>query len=145
MALWACLAGCHTVTHTGQEETAMHNPGAYFEIPVHDLSRAHAFYAQVFGYRFEEGEIHGNRMAFFPYEATQPGITGALAQGETYVPSTQGSLIYLQCADLAAALARAEAAGGQVLFPRTEVEAYGFVAEIRDSEGNRIGLFEPRH
>jgi predicted enzyme related to lactoylglutathione lyase len=30
--------------------------------------------------------------------------------------------------------------GGKELFPRTQANEYGFVAEIKDSEGNRIDL-----
>lgn len=118
------------------------NPAIYFEIPVTDLARAKQFYAAVFGYDFTEGEIHGNRMAFFPLEEGRRGITGALAQGEIYRPTTQGVLIYLGVADLAATLERAEQAGAKVLFPATD-SGYGLVAEIQDSEGNRIGLSQP--
>jgi predicted enzyme related to lactoylglutathione lyase len=62
-----------------------------------------------------------------------------LAQGEIYQPTTQGVLIYLGVTDLATTLARAEQAGAKVLFPATD-SGYGLVAEIQDSEGNRIGL-----
>lgn len=32
--------------------------------------------------------------------------------------------------------------GGKILFPRTAAGVYGFVAEFKDLEGNRIALFE---
>ena len=32
--------------------------------------------------------------------------------------------------------------GGKELFPHTKASEYGYVAEIEDSEGNRIGLSE---
>jgi predicted enzyme related to lactoylglutathione lyase len=51
-------------------------------------------------------------------------------------------LIYLGVANLAATLERAEQAGAKVLFPATD-SGYGLVAEIQDSEGNRIGLSQP--
>jgi predicted enzyme related to lactoylglutathione lyase len=37
-------------------------------------------------------------------------------------------------------LARAEAAGGRILYPKTHAGEAGFIAEIEDSEGNRMGL-----
>ncbi|MCA3243764.1 MAG: VOC family protein [Alphaproteobacteria bacterium] len=118
-------------------------PAIYFEIPVTDLARAKQFYTAVFGYDFTEETIHGNRMAFFPLQESSRGITGALAQGEIYRPTTQGVLLYLGVSNLAATLARAEQAGAKVLFPATD-SGYGLVAEIQDSEGNRIGLSQPQ-
>jgi predicted enzyme related to lactoylglutathione lyase len=118
------------------------NPGTYFEIPVTDMTRAKAFYEAVFGYDFVLETIHGNEMAFLPFEKDAKGITGALAKGETYKPSSDGSLVYLHVNDINATLALALANGGRELFPRTPANEYGFVAEIQDSEGNRVGLFE---
>jgi predicted enzyme related to lactoylglutathione lyase len=39
-----------------------------------------------------------------------------------------------------ATLARAVAAGGSVLYPKTAIGTLGFVAEFEDSEGNCIAL-----
>jgi predicted enzyme related to lactoylglutathione lyase len=120
------------------------NPGCFFEIPVLDLNRAMAFYNHVFGYDFTQETIHGNQMAFLPYHAQGDGIGGALVQGEAYIPSQQGTLIYLRAHDLQQTLAKVEDNGGAILFPVTAAADYGLVAEIADSEGNRIGLFQPR-
>jgi predicted enzyme related to lactoylglutathione lyase len=118
------------------------NPAVYFEIPVNDMPRAKVFYEAVFGYDFVSENIHGNEMAFLPFHEEAKGIAGALAKGETYKPSKNGSLIYLQVKDIHKTLALAKAHGGKELFPRTQASEYGFVAEIEDSEGNRIGLSE---
>lgn len=120
----------------------MKNPGIYFEIPVKDMQRAKAFYEAVFGYDFVSENIHGNEMAFLPFEQDATGITGALAMGKTYNPSHDGSLIYLCVDDINKIIDLAIKQGGKELFPRTQANAYGFVAEIEDSEGNRIGLSE---
>lgn len=120
------------------------NPGVYFEIPVTDMQRAQAFYAAVFGYDFVLERIHGNDMAFLPFAPAAKGITGALAKGEIYKPSHHGTLIYLRVADINATINLAMKHGGKELFPRTAANEYGFVAEIEDSEGNRIGLSEEK-
>lgn len=73
----------------------MRNPAGYFEIPVNNLKRSVEFYGYVFSYNFEFVEIHGNKMALFPISNKAAGISGGLAQGEIYVPSKTGSLIYL--------------------------------------------------
>ncbi len=118
------------------------NPAIYFEIPVTDMPRAKAFYEAVFGYDFVSENIHKNEMAFLPFNEDAKGITGALAKGDTYKPSKNGSLIYLSVDDIDKIIALAMKHGGKELFPRTQANEYGFVAEIEDSEGNRIGLSE---
>ena len=126
-----------------KEMAQKQNPALYFEIPVTDMRRAVAFYQQVFGFDFELEEIHGNQMALMPFALDGSGISGALAQGEIYKPTVNGTLIYLHTASIDNTLNAAQLAGAKVLFPKTKAGAYAYVAEIQDSEGNRIGLMEP--
>ena len=119
------------------------NPAIYFEIPVSDMQRAMNFYERVFGFDFELEDIHGNQMALLPFDIQGSGISGALAKGEIYQPSQQGTLIYLRTESIDNTLERAQLLGAKVLFPKTKAGEYSFVAEIEDSEGNRIGLMEP--
>ena len=72
------------------------------------------------------------------------GITGALAKGEIYKPSVSGTLIYLSTEDIEKALENVKSQGGEILFPKTDAGEYGFVAEFKDLEGNRIALFESK-
>ncbi|MDX2080720.1 MAG: VOC family protein [Terrimicrobiaceae bacterium] len=118
----------------------MANPVGYFEIPVTNINRAVEFYSATFGFSFELCEIDGNEMALFPFAEGAEGITGALAQGESYVPSGAGCRLYFSTADLDGTLARAIESGGKVLYPKTDAGEYGFVAEIEDTEGNCIAL-----
>ena len=118
------------------------NPGVYFEIPVTDLERAVQFYTSVFGFEFERDTIHDNEMALFPLDENAPGISGALAKGEIYKPTKEGTLIYLKSKDIDKTLELAINKGGSVLFPKTSNGEWGFVAELEDSEGNRIGLLQ---
>ncbi len=48
-------------------------------------------------------------------------------------------MVYFAVPDIDAALRRAAALGGAILFPKTPAGDWQ-VAEIRDSEGNRIAL-----
>jgi uncharacterized protein len=120
----------------------MENIGAYFEIPVVNFERAMKFYQFVFGVEFSMKTIHGNEMAFFPFNDANPGITGALAKGDVYRPSISGTLIYLNSVDIAESIRKVLEKGGEILFPKTEVPQYGFVAEFKDCEGNRVALFQ---
>ncbi|MEO1596856.1 MAG: VOC family protein [Pseudomonadota bacterium] len=114
----------------------------YFEIPVADLERAVAFYTQVLDVEMTRERVDGNEMAHFPEASADGGITGSLALGDSYVPGDAGARIYFAVASIDAVIERVAAAGGRVAYPRTDVGAYGFVAEFMDSEGNRIGLSE---
>jgi predicted enzyme related to lactoylglutathione lyase len=83
--------------------------------------------------------IHGYEMAFFPFESNDVGISGALAKGDVYKPSIDGVFLYLQIDDIDATISRAVNLGSEVLLEKAEAESC-FVAEIKDSEGNRICL-----
>jgi uncharacterized protein len=123
-----------------QERPANMNPVSYFEIPVIDMARATRFYERVLLVDFEHTEIDGHPMALFPYDKDAPGITGALAHGNSYHPGTQGVRIYFNVNDIDATLRRAVDAGGKVLYPKTSIGEHGFVAEFQDSEGNCIAI-----
>lgn len=116
------------------------NPVIYFEIPVIDMDRAVQFYSTVFHFSFEKEMIDHNEMARFPFVAENEGITGALAKGEIYKPSLNGILIYFITADIDQTLALALQNGAELLYPKTSNGPLGFVAEFKDSEGNRIAL-----
>jgi predicted enzyme related to lactoylglutathione lyase len=118
----------------------MKNPVINFEIPVNDLDRAVQFYQSVFGCTLERAEVDGNTFAWFPVDNDAPGISGALAKGESYTPSVNGTRIYFSVDDIDATLAKVHAAGGKTMYPKTDVGELGFVAEFEDSEGNRIAL-----
>lgn len=122
----------------------MNNIGSYFEIPVSDLDRAIRFYSEVFECEFFKETIHQNEMAFFPFDSKKEGITGALAKGETYKPSLNGTLIYLGVSNIEKVLERVLKQNGEILFPITPVADIGFVAEFKDSEGNRVALFQKK-
>jgi uncharacterized protein len=119
------------------------NPVSYFEIPVVDMPRAIAFYRSVFAITLESTTIDGNEMALFPSTPDNPGVTGALAKGESYRPSLDGSRLYFAVKDIGDTLARVVSAGGRVLYPKTSIGALGHVAEFEDCEGNRIALSSP--
>ncbi len=121
----------------------MKNPVGYFEIPVSDLDRAIGFYEKVFGYDFERATIDGNEMAWFPLDQNASGISGALAKGETYIPLTNGTLIYFNADDIDDILAKVNLNGGKTFYPKTSIGELGWVAEFIDSEGNRIALHSP--
>ncbi len=115
------------------------NPVSYFEIPVTDMDRAIVFYEAVFSAALERTVIDGNEMALFPFYEDGRGISGALAKGDSYVPSASGPRIYFSVGNIDETLRRAVEAGGEVAYPKTQAGSF-WVAEFTDTEGNQIAL-----
>jgi hypothetical protein len=119
------------------------NPVVHIEIPVLELDRAMWFYNHVFGVRFGEVVTIGeDRFAFFPFAKGKEGASLALACGEVYEPTLKGPIIYLAVEDIDTTVERACTCGSQLLFAKTIVGPDCVIAEICDSEGNRVGLQE---
>lgn len=125
---------------TEQKGRVMSNRVFHFEIPVTDLTRAIAFYEDVLQLKLERQAVDGYEMAFFPRSPDKPGASGALAKGDVYVPSKNGSLIYFDVPDIDPVIERATKRGAKVLYPKKFIGEGGYVAEIEDSEGNRLAL-----
>jgi hypothetical protein len=118
-------------------------PSAWFEIPAAQLDRACQFYGQVFDVSFKREPMGPLEFAMFPYDPA--GAGGALVAGEGYRPTSDGAVVYLGLDDIRPALARVAANGGAVLMPLTELpRGMGVIAHVRDSEGNRVGLWSAK-
>jgi hypothetical protein len=119
----------------------MANALTWFEIPAADFSRAEKFYSAIFATELIPMQgIEGMdfKMAMFPAE---DGVGGGVVQGEGYMPSAEGTVVYLNAGDdLNVVLSRVEAAGGQALMPKTSIGENGYMAFFIDSEGNKVGL-----
>jgi predicted enzyme related to lactoylglutathione lyase len=117
----------------------MKNAISWFELPVSDLDRAVAFYTTVLGTPLGEvAEADGRRFAMFP---AQDGVSGALVQGDGYVPSAEGAVLFLNAGEMLQPLVeRVETAGGRVLMPRMDLGDWGVAAFIADTERNKVAL-----
>lgn len=110
----------------------------WFEIPATNFARAVRFYETIFATPLRHESAWPN-LAIFPFQ--RPGVSGAVAYGEGHRPSGDGVVIYLNCdGRFDEVLGRVETAGGSIVEPKSHIPNVGWVAQIRDSEGNRIGL-----
>lgn len=116
----------------------------WFELPTTDLARASRFYEAVLAIELKQENFAGTgtRMAVFPGD--EQSVRGALIADERRQPVADGALVYLHAPDLDASLARALQAGGNVVLPKTDIGEPGFIALVRDTEGNVVGLHAPR-
>jgi len=113
---------------------------AWFEIPALNLERAISFYSAVLNISFETINTSSHSMAFFPKDS---GVGGAIVFGDGCVPSSAGSLLYLNAgSNLEQTLKRVLEVGGQVVMDKTLLgDDVGHFSLILDTEGNRIALF----
>ena len=118
------------------------NPGGWFEIPVTDMDRAKTFYEAAFGITLEEKEMGPVLMAWFPMneDMNTYGAAGTLIKGDGYVPSKEGSLIYLNVTDIEETLGKITDAGGTTMQEKMDIGDYGYIAVFEDSEGNRVAI-----
>jgi len=132
------------------------NPVVWFEIYVDDMARAKAFYEATFEVVLELmpaptedlSKENGVEMWGFPMdkdaEMTTPVASGMLVKMEGFTPGSGGTLVYFGCEDCAVTAARAAQNGGQVVTEKMSIGDYGFLALVRDTEGNVIGLHSMR-
>jgi predicted enzyme related to lactoylglutathione lyase len=118
------------------------NAVTWFEIPVTDMDRAVRFYEGVLAIKLKREVFGGNDHAIFQ---TRPAVAGALVKADHLQPSTAGTRIYLDTrGELDACVARVASAGGAVILPKTDIGDPGWIAIVRDPEGNAIGLHQTR-
>jgi predicted enzyme related to lactoylglutathione lyase len=122
---------------------ALPNAISWFEIPATDISRAQKFYETIMGVQLSALDLDNIKMRLFPTENPM-GVGGSICDsGGFHKPSsTDGPLIYLNGnPDVQLILDKVEGAGGKILVPKTEISpAFGFMAVIIDTEGNRIAF-----
>lgn len=119
------------------------NPVGWFEIYVADMARTQAFYSAVFQHPMEPLPAPTGddlQMVAFTMNPEAPGAAGALVKTAMKPPGDGGTLVYFSCTDCATEAALAQANGGQVLQAKMSIGPYGFIAMVKDTEGNTIGL-----
>jgi hypothetical protein len=120
------------------------NRPIHFEIHAQDPERAMAFYRTLFGWRFERwGEVEywvaltGDSV---------PGINGGLLPRRGPPPADGVAVNAWVCTveveDLDACLAKAEKAGGRLAAPKMAIGEMGWVAYVKDTEGNILGMMQ---
>lgn len=117
----------------------------WFEIPATDFDRAVTFYETILKAQLHREMFGDDPNAVFPYVRGQ-GTGGAVVKVKYAQSGAQGTVVYLNAQtpdNLDHILSRVEAAGGTVLMPKTHAGRIGYIALIRDTEGNQVGLHTP--
>jgi predicted enzyme related to lactoylglutathione lyase len=109
----------------------------YSELHTKDLTRAKAFYSELFGWKFEDLPVPGMQYAM----VHTGGEQGSGAMNDAAVPPMW--LTYINVDNVIEATARAAKLGAKVLTTKTEVKDMGWFAVIDDPTGARLALWEP--
>jgi uncharacterized protein len=115
----------------------------HFEIHADDMDRAQAFYETLFGWTFNSWGDGAYRLVM---TGEGPGIDGGMLRRNGPAPVGGEPVNSWVCTvdvdDLDAFVARAGASGGSVALPRMAVPGVGWLAYVKDSEGNILGLMQ---
>jgi len=112
----------------------------WFEIPTSDIERTKYFYSKVFGFAMEYMEVGDTKMYMFTGDDKDAGAVGSIFQHDNHKPSQIGTVVYFSTEDTDTEVNKIEANSGSIVFGKTSIGPHGFIAQIIDSEGNRIGI-----
>ena len=119
----------------------MKNAISWFEIPVKNFERSKSFYSMMLATTIKDSPMPGMKYGTFAYDDDNNGVGGGIVEIEGYTPSNEGVVVYLNGGgDLSLPLSRVESAGGSIVMPKTDIGENRFMAQIIDTEGNKIAL-----
>lgn len=111
----------------------------HFEIPADNPERAIKFYETVFGWTIEKWDGPIEYWLIMTGPEDQPGIDGGLAKRSDPEIGVENTI---EVADLEGSLLDVEKNGGKLIRPKIAVPGVGWMAYIKDTEGNVFGLME---
>jgi predicted enzyme related to lactoylglutathione lyase len=121
----------------------------HFEVPYSDKDRATKFYQDVFGWQISDGP-GGMPYSFAittpvdeQFHASQPGgINGGMyPRGDE--GGSKSPVIVIEVQSCEQRIADVESAGGVKIVGPVEIPNMGIYAQVKDSEDNIIGLWQP--
>ena len=118
----------------------MNNPVGWFEIYVQDISRAKAFYENVFSIKLDELKMPDLEMWTFPMDQEGTGATGAIVKMEGCPSGGNSTIVYFVCEDCTIEENKASIHGGKIFKEKFSIGEHGFISLVTDTEGNMIGL-----
>ena len=111
----------------------------HFEVPADDPERSIKFFETVFGWTIEKWDGPIDYWLIMIGEEDKPGIDGGLARREDPETGVENTI---DVKNLDQTLMDVKANGGTIARPRMAVPGVGWMAYIKDTEGNTFGLME---
>lgn len=130
------------------------NPVVHFEMPAEDGGRMAEFYTKAFGWKTQQmGPEMGHYILVQTVESDENGMPqkpGAI-NGGFYMKTkdAQYPSVVISVDDIRAAMRKVEEAGGKVLGGQKpgepdDIPGVGLYVAFLDSEGNRVGMLQPK-
>lgn len=113
-----------------------HGDITHIDIPVSDMAKASAYYADLFGWQI--AEIPGYE-GYPMWQAPNKISGGGLAPRSDDFTQPRS---YVEVDSIEQTLAKAVAGGGQVIMDKSPISETSWWAFFRDPDGNVIGLYE---
>lgn len=113
-------------------------PIVHFEIHGKDGKALQQFYKTLFEWNMEENPAMNYAMVSPGIGGPEEGVGGGIAQS----PAAPMVTVYVQVANLGETLKKAEEMGGGTVMPPMDVPDGPTIAQMRDPEGNVIGLVQ---
>lgn len=118
----------------------------HFEIPYDDLDRVKKFYSGVFGWKINTiPEMNYNMVHTVEVDEKQmPKESGAINGGmyKRDEQSAKSPVIVINVKSVDEAVKKIKKAGGKITMEKRKVGEIGFYAQVRDTEGNVVGVWE---
>jgi predicted enzyme related to lactoylglutathione lyase len=110
----------------------------HFELPADDPERAVKFYETVFGWKIQKWEGPVDYWLVVTGEAPEPGIDGGIGRRDPGMEArnTIGVSSVDEYVD------KIQAAGGEIVAPKMAIPGVGWLAYLKDTEGNEFGIME---
>ena len=117
----------------------------HFEIHASNPQQLTDFYAGLFGWTFNKWD-GGDSWMIHTGSDEQSGINGGLMPRRGDPPQAMAAVnafvITVDVDDVDDCVARAKAAGGSVALPKMPVTGIGWLAYIKDPDGNTLGVMQ---
>lgn len=118
----------------------------HFEIQAAEPERLAAFYREVFGWRLQRWEGPVEYWLIRTGESAEPGIDGGLLRRRGASPDDAQPVNAFVCTvdvpDLDAVLTRLPEAGGSVALAKMAIPGVGWLAYVKDPDGNILGALQ---
>jgi len=111
----------------------------HFELNAEDPLRAKSFYEKVFDWKIEKSEMPMDYWMITAGPEDEPGISGGLQKREN---ASDEVFNYIGVPSVEEFLKKIEENGGEILTPKSPIPGIGYYAFFKDTEGNRLGIFE---
>lgn len=137
---WAPSGFSVTVPSNTKKDSTMANPFVHVELSTTDLSKAKAFYSQLFDWKLEDMPMPQGSYTTIGVGTGTGG--GMMAQPIPGAPSAW--MPYVVVDDIATATKKAQSLGATLCKEITEVEGMGWFSIISDPTGATLGLWKTK-